>query len=199
MTNPQVSNPNDFKVVSFHNSTDFGFTPELGCMYDSRAINDSKGNVGIGAGETMTLPYHIGHRLAVNLAKAVMMRSQSDKPQLDAAGQPIIKSIWNDVELEKLKNSFITDLYSETKPIAQSQTDLLIAKVEEYKKMVDAIINKEPASLTPQVTVAQSPVSAAPVIPTVFQDKQEVLVELEKRGIKHDKRKNKADLEKLFV
>ena len=32
-----------------------------------------------------------------------------------------------------------------------------------------------------------------------YKDKAEVLAELEKRGIAHDKRKNKAELEKLLA
>lgn len=193
MNNPTVSNPKDLQVVSFHNSTDFGFTPEMGCMYDGRAIHGPSGFTGINAGETMTLPYHVGHRLAVNLAKAVMIRSTSDKQQLDAQGQPMIKAIWNDVTLESLKNSFIKDLYTEDRPIAQSQTDLLMAKVEEYKGMVDKLLNKDvQPTVDPATTSSTADVK-------VYQDKQEVLAELEKRGIKHDKRSTKSALEKLLA
>lgn len=198
--NPQVSNPNDHKVVSFHNSTDFGFTPAMGCMYDGRAINGKTGAPGIDAGETVVLPYHIAHRLATNLAKVALIRGVADtKPQVDAHGQPIVASLWDDVRLEQVKNSYLADLYTEDKPIAQSETDKLMEKVEEYKKMVDKLLisNVKPGEQAPVTAVGSEPVLPSEQI--AFQDKKEVIAELEKRGVPHDKRKSKAELEKLLA
>ena len=183
--NPNNSNTNDFKVVSFHNNTDFVFTAEMGCMYDSRPINGRTG-LGIDVGETMTLPYHIGHQLALNLAKVAMLRVA---PAVDKAGIPTGEPLWSDTKLEALKNSFLAELYSEQKPIAVSETDKLMAKVEEYKKMVDSLISSKEEDKTPETESA----------PKTFLDKQEVIAELEKRGIKHDKRLSKDILEKLIV
>lgn len=203
MSNSQVSNPNDFKVVSFHNSTEFGFTPEMGCMYDGRGINGKNGSPGIDPGETIVLPYHIGHRLAINLAKRVF--NTSPAATVDPKGIPTGVPIWDEAKLQELANTYLTDLYTENKAIAQSETDLLMAKVEEYKKMVDTLIGKvgtqenlksEPGAAK-DVSATVLPVQ--PLQSLVFADKQEVLAELEKRGIKHDKRKNKAELEKLLV
>lgn len=193
MNNPIVSNPKDFQVVSFHNSTSFDFTPDMGCMYDSRSINGVQGGPGIKAGETMTLPYHIGHQLAKNLAKMSMVLGSGNKPQTDANGQPIIKSIWDDQELERVKKSFLTDLYTEDKPTAMSETDKLMAKVEEYKKMVDTLISSKSEQTPDSTSVPTAMVSAG------FQDKAEVIAELEKRNVVHDKRKSKAELEKLLA
>lgn len=195
--NPVVSNPNDFKVVSFHNSTTFGFTPEMGCMYDGRGINGKNGSPGIDAGETIVLPYHIGHRLAVNLAKRVLNTTQA--ATVDAQGVPTGVPIWNPEKLENLKNTFLTELYSEDKPLAQSETDKLMAKVEEYKKMVDKLIplveSKSEIPATTPVVIG----SSADIKSNIYQDKQEVITELTKRGIKFDARSNKSNLEKLLV
>lgn len=198
--NDTVSNPNDYKVVTFHNSTDFGFTPDMGCMYDGRVINGRQGGPGINAGESMTLPYHIGHRLAVNLAKIVMIRG--DKPTLDAQGHPMIKAIWNDVELERLKNSFITELYSEDKPATMSETDILMAKVEEMKKTMDILMAKSETPKEETPVVNSGTVTSTEPVQTeqkAYQDKQEVIAELTKRNIKFDARQNKANLEKLLA
>lgn len=201
MDNPKVSNPNDFKVVSFHNSTEFGFTPEMGCMYDGRPINGAKGSPGIDAGETIILPYHIGHQLAKNLAKRVL--NTSPAATVDATGIPTGVAVWSEAKLEELKTSYLKELYTEDKPAAQSQTDVLMAKVEEYKKMTEALLNKfEPKAevIAEQPTVAPTlSTDAVKTQPLVFQDKQEVIAELEKRNILHDKRKNKAELEKLLA
>ena len=221
MSNPQVSNPNDFKVVEFHNKTDFTFTPEMGCMFDGRPISGITGAPGINGGESLTVPYHVGHRLAENLAKIVMVRRA---PTVDAAGIPTGVPLWDTTALQDLKGSFLTELYTEQKPIAQNETDRLMAKIDEFKKLAELVLEQKNAA----PPVAQAPVVVAPVadtnpapvvdtppsdsgnvipdvpntppaeVPTVFQDKQDVIKELEKRGIKHDKRKNKADLEALL-
>ncbi len=185
MDNPTVNNANDFKVVEFHNSTDFTFTPEMGCMFDGRPISGITGAPGINGGETITLPYHIAHRLAENLAKYVMIRGSNSVPTLDAQGNPIVAAIWDTAKMEQMKNSYITEMYTEAKPIAQTETDRLMAKVEELKKFVqDNIPAKEPETVVP--------------VATGFQDKADVIAELERLNIVHDKRKNKADLEALL-
>lgn len=186
----QHSNPNDLKVVSFHNAETFDFTSDLGCMYDGRPINGVSGAPGIQAGETLVLPYHVGHRLAINLAKRVFNTSQSAR--VDEKGVPTGVPIWNESKLQEQADKYIKELYTEEKPLAQSQTDLLMQKVEEYKAMVEKLLPK-------QEETTQAPVVTAQPVVQSFQDKQEVITELEKREIKHDKRKSKAELEKLLV
>jgi hypothetical protein len=208
MQNAAISNPNDYKVVSFHNSTEFGFTPEMGCMYDGRPINGKNGSPGIDAGETIILPYHIGHQLAINLAKRVL--NTSPAATIDAAGIPTGVAIWSKDRLEEEKNKFIKDLYTEEKPIAQSETDLLMAKVEEYKKMVDMLLEKLPdasklAAASELVVTPAAPANPDNVDPKAmadsktYLDKKDVIEELTKRSIKFDARKSKADLEKLLA
>lgn len=207
MQNAPVSNPNDFKVVSFHNSEDFGFTPEMGCMYDGRAINGKNGSPGIDAGETVILPYHVGHLLAKNLAKRVL--NTSPAATVDAAGIPTGVPIWNPTKLQELANSYIKELYTEEKAAAPSEVDKLMAKVEEYKKLVEDKLGPLPvhapsdvveAAVTGEKTekVSQPAVNVEAKVLT-FQDKQEVIAELEKRGIKFDRRASKATLEKLLA
>src|SRR6185295_9612887 len=120
------NDPKDHVVVSFRNNEDFGFTPEMGCMFDGRPINGAQGGPGINPGEEMTLPYHIGHRLATNLAKIAKIRRA---PTVDEANNPVGKPLWNDTDLENLKDSYLKELYTESRPIAVSETDRLMAKV----------------------------------------------------------------------
>jgi len=197
MQQAQVSNPKDFVVVQFHNSTDFDFVPEMGCMYDSRPVSGISGVLGIKAGEIMTLPYHVGHQLARNLAKAVMVRKA---PTVDPAGIPTGVPLWSEDGLESLKNSFLKELYSEIKPIRQSETDILMAKVEELRKMVEQNVpGVKPEPDTPPVGTGDIAQNNEPLKPATYQDKAEVIAELEKRGIAHDKRQGKANLEKLLA
>ena len=196
MQNATVSSPNDFKVVSFTNKTDFDFTPEMGCMYDSRPISGISGSLGIKAGESMTLPYHIGHRLATNLAKVAQIRKA---PIVDEANNPVGKPLWNEEALESIKNSFLTELYSEQKPVQQTETDRLFALVEQYKTLSETLLKNSGSPV-------QDSAVEAPVVDTkgdtakiVFADKQDVMTELDKRRVKYDKRASKANLEKLLV
>lgn len=178
---PQISNPNDHKVVSFHNNTDFGFTPEMGCMYGGRAINGLKGSPGIDAGETVVLPYHVANQLALNLAKIAITKSA---PNTETIGAPVVP-LWDDVRLNKLKQSYLEDLYTEEKPVAMSETDKLLAKVEELNKFVrENIPDKQE---TPTISN------------NGYQDKAEVIAELTKRDIKFDARQSKDTLEKLLA
>lgn len=187
--NPQNSNPNDLKVVDFTNSTDFTFTPAMGCMYDGRPIFGITGAPGINAGESLKLPYHVGHRLATNLAKIVKIR---EAPSIDPAGIPTGVPLWNTPDLENLKNSFLTELYSEERPIAQTETDKLMAKVEEYKQMVDKLMANGPVQPIQESVITDSSNG-------LYLDKADVIAELNKREIKFDARKSKAELEKLIV
>lgn len=211
MLNPQVSNPNDFKVVTFKNLNDFTFTPEMGCMYDSRPIFGITGAPGINAGESMVLPYHVAHQLAINLAKVSMTRQA---PALDPAGIPTGVPLWDTAKLENLKNSYLTDLYMEDKPVAQSETDRLMAKVEELRKLVEANVAKPADPVVAPQVVASAPNSdttvppVAPIVapeplkaeaPKVYQDKAEVIAELQKRNISFDARSKKENLEKLLA
>lgn len=199
-----ATNPNDYKVVTFTNKTDFAFTPELGCMYDSRPIFGKSGT-SVEPGEEVVLPYHVGNLLAKNLAKASMNRAAP----ADAAGIPTGVSLWSEESLKIRQASYLTEMYSENKPAAMSETDKLMAKVEEYKQMVEKLIpvaEMNKANVPPAAT--QGTEGNAPVVPPantteggpkVYQDKQDVIAELEKRQIAHDKRKSKEDLEKLLV
>lgn len=194
MINPQVSNPNDFKVVDFTNKTKFDFTPDMGCMFDSRPIFGISGFMGIKSGESIKLPYHIGHRLATNLAKAAITR---EAPRTDAAGIPTGVPLWDAARLETLKLSFITDLYTEARPIAETEVDRLMKKVEDLNKLVQASLgNKQPVE---EKVVAEGEKRTEEAPARVYQDKAEVIEELTKRNIAHDARLSKAELEKLLA
>jgi len=200
--NDNVQNPNDFKVVSFHNLTDFGFTPEMGCMYDSRPILGRNGLPGIAPGETIVLPYHVAQQLATNLAKRVL--NTSPAATVDEKGVPTGVAVWDKDLLEQKKNEFLKELYTEANPVTESQTDLLMRKVEEYRGLVEQLLQDRDAKV-PETEEEQLVANAVQPLVTnsteapVYADKQEVIAELEKRGIVHDKRKNKAELEKLLV
>jgi hypothetical protein len=93
-------------------------------------------------------------------------------------------------------------MYVEDKPVAMSETDRLMAKVEEYKAMVEQLIPKTEVA-RPEEDVEPEPTTdnqtATTNDPVAYKDKSEVIAELTKRQIKFDARKSKAELEKLLV
>jgi len=180
-----ATNPNDYRVVTFTNKTDFAFTPELGCMYDSRPIFGKSG-ASVESGESVVLPFHVGNLLAKNLAKASMNRAAPE----DAKGIPTGVSLWSEESLQIRQASYLTKMYSEDKPAQISETDKLMAKVEEYKALVDKLIPVEHKKEEVETNLETS---------DGYKDKADVIAELEKRQIKFDARKSKADLEKLLV
>jgi hypothetical protein len=188
-----ISNPNDFKVVEVFNSTDFDFTPELGCMYDGKPLL-------LNSGEKRQYPYHVGYLLATNLAKAVLIKGA---PLHDPnANNPVGTPLWGDDGIEKMRNRFMTELYSESRPVQQSQADILMAKVAELEKLFKEKQAKETVSVAPtEVDSAEKPVTPTDSPKSdkkVYLDKAEVIAELTKRGIAHDKRQGKDTLEKLL-
>lgn len=197
---------NDYKVVSFHNGESFNFTHEMGCMYDGRPVTGSEGVLGIAPGETKMLPYHVGFRLARNLAKQALILKAGDRPQTDALGHPIVAAIWDDAGLERLARSYVTEMYSEDKPVAKTQTDVLFERIQALEALVKSQSGEETAAATvpeaPTGSVASIPEASVATAPTeavkTFQDKQQVLAELEKRNIPHNKRDSQEKLEALL-
>lgn len=197
-----VSNPKDDVVVTFHNSTDFDFTPEMGCMYDGRPINGTGGTPGIKAGESKLLPYHIGRRLATNLAKRVF--NTSPAATVDPAGIPTGVPVWNETQLQALADTYIKEEYADARPVTMTETDKLMAKVAELEKFVKENVPGAAKEAQTEVASEAGPAAAAEKAPEAgepktYQDKQEVIAELERRKIKFDRRASKAALEKLLA
>lgn len=196
----KITNPNDFKVVEFFNSTDFDFTPELGAMFDGRPLF-------VGSGEKRQFPYHIGHRLATNLAKAVLVKGAPLHNPADSNNNPVGTPLWSETALTKLKESFLTELYVENAPIRETETDRLFKRVQELEDLFKKTQESKPADAPKTVvkSVAEMVAPQTVLTPkqegdkTVYKDKQEVIAELEKRGIQHNKRLSKENLEKLLA
>ncbi len=170
---------NDHKVVTFKNISTFEFTPALGAMFNSRPIFGKAKEGCIGIGEELFFPYHVGYRLAVNLAKQMLVRE--DKPVVYGEGDPARSSaLFGEEQISKLLPQILVGEYQEEKPIKESETDILMKKFEELNKTVESLKSGSVSSVG-------------------YQDKQEVIAELEKRGVVHDKRKSKAELEKLLA
>lgn len=170
----------DFKVVTFKNISDFDFTPALGAMFNSRPIFGKAKEKCIAVGEELLFPYHIGRRLAINLAKQILVKKipNPEYGKGDPSQQGATGSFGNE-EINALVSKILLSEYQEEKPIKETETDVLMRKFEE--------LNKKVAEL-----------GATAVTPEGFKDKKQVIEELTKRGVTFDARKSKAELEKLL-
>lgn len=171
-----MSNINDFKVVTFKNISNFEFTPALGAKFDGRSIF-GKAATGIKEGEELQLPFHVGNRLAINLAKQICI--QDAPAPVHGKGDPsaeIAGDLMSEEKINKLVSKILVDQYQEDKPIPESETDKAFRKIKELNE-----------------TVKEEEIKSEG-----FRDKKEVIEELEKRDIAHDKRKSKKDLEELL-
>lgn len=172
-----MNGENDYKVVTLKNISDFEFTPVLGAMFDGRPIFGKNGK-SIEVGEEILTPYHVGKRLATNLAKAMLLKGH-DVQEYGKGDPSVSLALFNDENVENLAQSMFVNQYQEEKPIAETEVDILMRKFEELNKTIETL-------------------TAEKVDSSGYKDKQEVIDELDKRGIQHDKRQSKASLEELL-
>lgn len=166
MNQDSTYNPNDYKVVVFHNKTDFLFTPEMGSMYGGRPITGVTGQNGIAAGEKLTTPYHIGVQLAINLAKQALIKASVGKPLKDAEGNPLIQALWSEEQLENLKNSYYEELYNDAPPVRESESDRMLRQFEAFKAELLAAVNAGKApEAAPETVIDTTAAETAPVAP----------------------------------
>jgi len=173
------TNELDFKVVKFKNIADFDFTPALGAMFNSRAIFGKVEKDRIVKGEELLFPYHIGRRLAINLAKQILIQ-KIPKVEYGKGDPSVSQASFTQQGVEDLAKTILISEYQEEAPIQESETDILMKKFEELNKEIKILKEEKVSS-------------------EGYKDKAEVIAELEKREIVHDKRKTKVELEKLLA
>lgn len=170
---------NDTKVVTFKNISGFDFTPALGAMFNSRPIFGKVEAGKIVPNEELYFPYHIGRRLAINLAKLMLVKGLPG-PEHGKGDPSVTQRGFDDEQVKELMNQILISEYKEEAPIKESETDILLRKFEELNKTVEDLKGSKVSS-------------------DGFKDKKQVIEELTKKGITFDARKSKAELEKLLA
>ncbi len=191
-----MPNQNEARVVRLTNIFDFDYTHAYGGVpYQLRA------------GETLLFPFAIGDHLATHLARQAIIRKAPtrDENAEDGRGGESKRSdrnLWDDKAIENLKAQIIKDAYVEERTAP-------LSPAEEYKRKFDEL-NKQFPGLAPTTPAAPSapPADNDHVAPgasqfaaadgKVYQDKAEVIAALQAKGIAHNPRASKANLEKLL-
>lgn len=163
-------------IVRFTNKTDFDFTPAMGAMYGGQPFT-------VPAGKSMLAQKPVALHLAKHLARQTFIRKAPIRDERETDGKGTDRALWTEDDINRIKMLFISDEYSEEKAAPKSEAEIIAAKVAELNK---GFQTETPA--TPSTSEA----------PKAYADKQEVIAELEKRGIKHDKRSSKDKLEQLL-
>lgn len=166
MTNRKLD---ELKICTVNNISNFDFTPELGAMFGGRPFFIKKG-------ESLIAPEPVAYRLAVNLAKAILL-SKMPEAEYGKGDDRSSLGVFSSEEVDKLVDQIMQEKYKEEKPAQLSEAELMKRRVEE--------LNSSPLVETKREGV--------------YADKAEVIEELQKRGIKHDARGSKASLEKLLT
>lgn len=163
-------------ICTFKNVADFDFTPELGAMFGGRPYF-------VKQGEEILLPEPAAFRMAVNLAKAILIKGMPG-PEHGKGDDRSAIGQFNEDNVMKLVDSIIVTTNREEKKPILSEADRIAEKVEELNKFKQDILAEVEKKLARE---------------TGYKDKGEVIEELEKRGITFDRRKGKTELEKLLV
>jgi hypothetical protein len=163
---------NDNKIVRFTNIAPFDFTPEMGAMYGGVPYS-------VSSGKSLLMPFTIGDHLATHLARQIIIQKAPIRDEKEIDGKGSDRHLWDDGAINDLKAKIVREVYEEEKQPVASADQLMKEKVEELNR----------SDILPE----------QPLNTAGYKDKAEVVTELNKRGVKFDARKSKADLEKLLA
>lgn len=170
-------------IVRLTNKTDFDFTPEMGARFGGTPHL-------IRAGESRLFPQPVARHLAKHLARQTFIRKAPIRNESEIDGKGSNRPLWGigqnkvtgavqEEEVEARMAAFLSDAYAEEVKAPKSEIDIVNEKI--------SALNAGMATQTPAVTTAAG-----------YKDKADVIAELERRGIKHDKRSSKDKLEELL-
>jgi hypothetical protein len=169
--NPTKTNPNEYRVVTFKNITSADFTPALGAMFNSKHFL-------IKAGESMNLPFDVGHRLAINLAKAIIIGA-APAPKYGEGNDTQASSLIKEGDIEKLVEQILVKEYQEEASAVMTAEEKLSARIDELNKKLESVVDTKIGT-------------------EGYSDKKEVIEALKAKGVTYNPRKSKEELEALL-
>lgn len=159
-------------ICTIKNIADFDFTAALGAMYNGRSYL-------LKAGETLQAPEPAAYRMAVNLAKAMLIK-KCPPPTIGNGDDRQVLGSFTDDDVEKIVPMIIISTTREEAAPKLDEAARIAARIDELNKRISEMEN-------------------APAQTGAVGGKAEVIAELEKKGIKFDRRQGKAALEKLLA
>lgn len=184
-------NDKEYRIVRITNIAPFDFTGELGARFGGT-------NFPILAGESKLFPLYLGEHLAMHLARQIIIQKAPIRDEKQTDGKGTDRPLWDEAGIKELTKKIMVEVYQEDKPPIVSEADAIVNRVKDLNKTVAGMEEenvKTPAGNV-QFAGAMDENQSSDV---VYQDKGEVIAELDKRGIKYDPRSSKAMLESFLV
>ena len=179
-----------YVIVRITNRTDFDFTPAMGAMYGGVAMP-------IPAGKSLLAPKPAARHLAKHLARQVFIRNAPIRDDKETDGKGRDRALWTEEDIERTMVKFLAEEYEEEKKYSLSEIELLQQKIDALNKHFPPSETVTGSSRMGNV-VETAPSNPPDDTPNGYKDKQEVIAELEKRGLKFDRRMSKENLEGLL-
>lgn len=168
LNNIPVSNPNEGKVVEFTNITDSDFTHAFGGQ-----------PYFIKARSTVMLPYHLAKHLAKHLARKIFISQDKSAtrymPNDETGGAG--KTLYTAEEEQEMVNTILGNTYDQGRSTPKTEMELLNERVKQLEKEFSTQIQESTQN---------------------FREKQDVMDELTKLGIKYNPRETKAKLTEIL-
>jgi hypothetical protein len=175
-----MNNPNLGKIVKFTNITSKDFTHAFGGQ-----------PFFVKAGDTVMLPYDLGHHLAKHLARRIFLDGDTSSSIYDPTDKTggSGKVLWDDDKEAQMVAKILGETIQQEVPVAKTDVELLNEKVAELNRQFSEVLGKkaEQASEPSSADVAPNPGG--------YKDKAEVIAELKALGVAVDARQTKAALE----
>ncbi len=184
-----MNQADSLKVVRVTNISDFDFTGEIGARYDSVDYT-------LLAGESKMFPFVLANHLAKHLAQAILIRKAPIRDGKETDGKGSDRPLWDDKVIGELKAKIMTELYSEEREAPKTEAERMRAKVAELNQSEKEVEKESAGGNAPFVGAPTETTSKSDEI--VYQDKQQVIQELTKRGIRYDPRSSKTMLESFL-
>lgn len=197
-----MNNKNEFTVVRVSNISNFDFTGPLGARYGGRDFF-------IPAGKSRLFPLPLGDHLATHLARAILLKDAPvrDDNHEDGRGGESKRNdrpIFNEDSIKELKKKLMKEEYEEDHVAAKSEMDIIADKVQDLNKFEEENESEEseekPVGGNTSLDLSQIDTSerSSGDNTLTYQDKGEVIAELNKRGISFDARADKDTLQDLL-
>lgn len=170
-------NENETTIVKFTNISNFDFNGELGARYGGLDYFIPKG-------ESLLVPQFLGEHLAKHLAQQIILKGDGDTSTSDLP-------LWSEEKIKEYTDKMVTFVGKDVKEQQKTEAELLS---EQVNKLNSAIVEEDDEEDEDKIEV-----SVASNGEITYANKQEVISELDRKGIKYDPRQNKAQLEKLLT
>lgn len=174
-------NENEFKIMKVTNISNFTFNGESGARFDGHDYL-------IEPGEALRAPFAVAEHLAKHLAQAILIRKAPIRDAKEIDGRGADEAIFNEANVKTLMARIMTeDGVVEKAAAPKSPGQIMKENVEALNKNIKTEGGEDGEDDGVKTSADGG-----------YKDKAEVIAALKEKGIPHDAKKTKAELEALL-